>query len=56
MKMGMPFIAAHLVAAIAGLLLAATTAMRPGGDKWIVVVLAAVGAAVNAGVVVAELV
>ena len=56
MTMGLPVIVAHLVAAIAGVLLAGMAATRPGRDKWLVVVLAAVGAAVNAWVVVAELV
>ncbi len=54
--MGLPLIVAHLIAAIAGLVLAGMTATRPERDTWIVVVVAVVAAAVNAGVVLAELV
>ena len=36
MRLGLPFIVAHLVAAVTGLLLAATTVTRPGRSKWLV--------------------
>ena len=46
----------HLAAAIVGVLAVALMATVPGRSTWIVVVLAAACAALNAGAVVAELV
>ncbi len=46
----------HLAAAIAGVVAAAMASTFPGRAKWVVVVVAAVCAMLNAGAVVAELV
>ncbi len=54
--MRISFLIIYLVAAITSLLFAARAATWPGRRKWIVVVIAAVMAAVNAWAVLAELV
>ena len=55
MRMGLLLIIAHLVAAIASVLVAGDAALWPGRSRWLVVWLATVCAMLNAGAVVAEL-